>query len=235
MKILTVITVIVDKEMLTGIITGIIPIIISVISLIIALITLYYNFIRPAKIKLIMGNTCQLYYLDYSTNNNYGLGVYLPIDFVNISNKTGIVSKTAILLYNKKQDKEHFLMQQRNFSTVDTSQKKMVNNEFAHSIVIPPKTSVNKIVWYNWENLSLPHIKLAKGEYVIKLYYWIPQYKKPKIEVCDLYIDDKIEASLNKCFNEKSVKTVEVALNKEFDYNKCITKKEESLIIKGII
>jgi hypothetical protein len=203
---------------------------ISIIGLLFSFFTLYFNFIKPARIRLLVGNTCTLYYADYIESKK-GFGIYLPIDFTNTSNRTGIIIKTAIVLYNKNHPKERFLMQQKQFSKLDTVQNKWVYDEMAHSVVIAPKSSINKIISYFWSMDSIPEIKLQKGEYEIKVYYWLNQNKKPKFIKCDLYIDNKIEALINSRIQEKSNKVITVILNKEFDYNKFITETEEKKLL----
>lgn len=200
--------------------------------MLIAFTTLYFNFIKPAKIKILVSNKCKLYYSDFGNNNDYGVGFYLPIDFVNISNKTGIIVNTAIVFHNKNHTTERFLIQQKEFAKLDTEQKQWTFDEVAHSIVVPPKTSVNKTIWYYWYHFSTPKIELKKGEYDIKIYYWLNHDKKPKLFKCKIYIDDNIETILNKNLKNHSSNTVDITIDKEFDDNKCITEKEEDKILK---
>ena len=104
---------------------------ISILSFIVAFVALFFTHIRPAKIKLLVGNHCKVYYCDYD-EKKYSFSIYIPIDFLNITNKTGTVLKTAIVLYNKNQQSERYFMLQKQFEKLDIVERKWVYDEMAH-------------------------------------------------------------------------------------------------------
>jgi hypothetical protein len=205
--------------------------IISLLSFIVALTTLFFTHIKPPKIKLLIGNSCKIYYNDYD-GEKHGFGIYLPTDFLNTSNKTGTVLKTAIVLHSKNQPSERYFMIQKQFSKLDVTTNKWVYDEMAHSIVIPPKSSANKIIWYLWNNESNPKLKIQKGDYILSVYFWTKIGSKPENVSCELSISQKIENILNERYNDKLTTTVEVQINKEFDNNKFISLLEENKLLK---
>ncbi len=192
---------------------------------------MYFNIIRPADIEVLIGNKIKTYYHDFN-DKNHGTGFYLPIDFVNTSNRAGTVIKTAIVFHKKSEPSELFLMQQESFSKFDSNSSKWIFDEMAHSIVINSKTSVNKIVWYYWSSESSPKIEFSKGEYQIKVLYWLNEKKKPKHVEFNIYIDNDLADKFKNLLENQKATTTDIIVNKAFEVNKYMTLIEEKKLFE---
>lgn len=208
-----------------------ITIFISGMSLLISFITLYFNYIKYPKVRICLGDSCKIYYADYVDGGRHGGGIYLPVDFVNSTNKTAVIIKTAIVLYNKQNSNNRYFMKQSQFSKLDINKNLWVYDELAHSIVIPPNNSVNKIIWYYWFLTSSPDFKYEKGDYELKFYYWSKPNKKPRCVKSSFSIDDSILCRLEQAKNEQSTSTLDVILEKDIDRNRFLTINEETKLL----
>jgi hypothetical protein len=207
-------------------ITSYLPITISIVGLFFSFLTFYFSYLKKAAIKVSFGNSLRLFYNDYK-EEKHSFGIYLPIDFINTSNNTGVIEKVSILLYKINQKSEKYYIESRHYSKFDVEKNRWQFDELAHSIVIGPKTSLYKTILFSWHSLSVPNIILEKGDYEIKLIYWTDSSKKPLSKILSFNLNDSLFNKLNNKYSNRITTTVEVPVNKKYEKNRLLSEFEE--------
>ncbi|WP_010245346.1 hypothetical protein [Acetivibrio cellulolyticus] len=119
-----------------------IPVIISIIGLVVAIITFILTFVRPAKLICKVGPYIKVHYTDFDKGRV--LGLYIPVTFINTSNRIGVITKSAISITRTDSPDSNYYTPWKNFSKVDGN--KFVVDEISHCIAISGKSSGQKNV-----------------------------------------------------------------------------------------
>src|SRR3990167_8922056 len=119
--------------------------IISVISLLVAAATFFLTQLRAARITSYVGPTATLGYV--STG---GFGIALPVTFTNHGARTGAALRSGITLWRKDSPQDRYFMQWASFVKQNFETNQWMNDEAAHTLAIPGKSVVAKVIQFIW-------------------------------------------------------------------------------------
>jgi len=173
--------------------------------------TLFFSHLRGPKISHSIGPTFLIYYRE-----DGGFGIYLPVTFLNESPTTGIVFRCAIrIIFAKSTPEDPFFMPWRSFCRFaekkDTEKTYITEEEFAHAITVPPKSSTAKLVLFISRPRSEPALRIVEGQMIFQ--YWTGLAGKSDNEQCKKFsIDVSKQSELDGYLKIKSKKYVELEL-----------------------
>lgn len=200
---------------------------VSVLGLIVAGATLYNTHLRHPRIHSYLGPLIKLYY-----PGDGGTGIYIPITFINSAPRVGTVLRAAILLHRKDSTQEQYFMEWGSFSRLDTQSGNWVYENICHALPVDGKSSITKVVWFNWLASSQPSLIFKPGEYVLTLFYWLGGHEQPKTEIHELHISDDLSEALEGYRAEKRSTTVELALDKHLARNSILTSDAAQKLLR---
>jgi hypothetical protein len=203
--------------------------IISILSLIISFFTLYISHLRNPSIEVHVGPEIRIYHADY--DYGFSTGIYLPVAFLNKGAKIGAIIKTAISLRREDLPDQTFFMQWREFSKLDSEKSKWINEEVAHPLTLPPKSAVDKIIWYMWYAKSKPQLELVEASYVLTFYFWDKIGHEPKKSEHRFSISKEVATQFVEFRKTRIKHTIDILLDKELEINRLLTLHEKEKLL----
>lgn len=189
------------------------PIVISLLSLSLSIYIVYITHIKPAKVKMIIGDT--LHFVNSYTENHSGkqwggLSFYLPITFYNWSNRGGEIRQVRMILGRPDNPLEYFDMVWANFAQIAKGEilVKLIENEgIAQPIALSAQSSLERIVRFNWNPYNKDKIGIKPGQYELLLFGWTQDRDKDKDE-------PDLKEAVSFLFNEDHCKEYQIYVEK---------------------
>jgi hypothetical protein len=150
-----------------------IPIIISIISLLISLTSLYFAYLRPADVRMIVGRSLLLSnsYLELDAGRKWGgVSFVIPLTFHNWSPVGSVVHQVRIVI-EKQGDFKNFSIVWGGFLPFQEGKTNIDERSMAHPLAIPGKSTITKFVRFDWSP-SEKELEIEKGYYNLTLYAW---------------------------------------------------------------
>lgn len=185
----------------------------AVLALIVSAITLWYSLLRPARISSVVGPEIRIYYPP-----DGGLGLYVPVTFLNQSPQAGTIWRCAVTLYAKTSG-ERFFMDWRYFFKLKPEGNGFDFDEVASAVVVPGNHSLSKLIWFSWRSFSNPHLLIAPVEYKLVFHYWTGATGRPLNDPHQFSIDETTFEALEEARKNKSARVFEVTLDKTLAAN----------------
>ncbi|MGO9057889.1 MAG: hypothetical protein ACLQU2_10965 [Candidatus Binataceae bacterium] len=193
---------------------------IALLALIFSAITLWYSLLRPPRISSVVGPEIRIYYPP-----DGGLGLYVPVTFLNQSPRTGTVWRCAVTLYSKTSG-ERFFMDWRYFFRLKPEGDGFMFDEIASALAVPGKLSLSKLIWFSWRSLSTPPLRIAAVEYVMVFHYWTGPTGKPHNDSHEFSIDQGTYEQLERARTNKNARVFEIALDKTLAANLVMSSRD---------
>ena len=83
-----------------------------------------------------------------------------------------------------------------------------------------------------WFTSPHPTLYLTEGNYILDVYVWCRNTRKPKKITSSFYTDKETEIALQKRITQKSTSTRRIFLNTKLDRNMVLTKRETSKLLR---
>lgn len=195
--------------------------IISIISVAIAAVTLFLTDLRPAQITLHLGPGLKIYYTELG-----GVSFYLPITFINVSPRTGIVYRATMTLFKQDMPDTRYLFQWRSFSKFDSATGVWVYDEIAHALAVPGKSAVAKVVWFSWPEDLDDKPTICDGKYVVVLHIWFGSDGPIFSEAHELMISLEDVARLNSYKENQKLTAIDLALDAKTVEHRVVNEQE---------
>jgi hypothetical protein len=111
-----------------------------------------YTFIKTqlvkAKVEIIAGPSFSIYY-----TSDGGTGLYIPIAYINESNRGGKVVSTSIKLHLPK-DPLKYTLRWAHFVTYDAKNKGYNHLDESRAFSVPAQSVVDKFIWFVWRSTN---------------------------------------------------------------------------------
>ncbi len=205
----------------------------EVISIVIAFISLsvsagtFFLTQRPPVLESYIGPIIKVYY-----PSDGGFAFYLPISFINYASRTGVVVRSAVIIYRKDTPQEQYFIEWDSFSTFTSDENSWTFSEVASILAIPGKSAVSKIAWFRWKPSSHPTLQIRPGEYILTFYYWTKSKGRPQVDVPhELYISNELFEELEKYRSDSKSTIVDVVLDRQIAKNRSMTLHEANKIL----
>lgn len=185
-----------------------IPIIISILALLVSIVTLYLSLLRPAKIRIVAGESIHLFYFE---EGNFG--ITLPVSFVNQGARIGTVSRVALLI-QKHGNNEGYLLEPYAYQRLDANQR-FQHESIAAPISIPSKSDISKQILFKSAIARPDEYQINAGKYNLTLFGWTEGSIKPNItDTFSLEVSNPNAQRLEKWHDQKLTYTVCVPQSK---------------------
>ena len=126
---------------------------------------------------------------------------------------------------------ERFFIEWGSFSIYDPQTGNWRYDDVAHALVVPGKSAVNKLIWFNWLPASSPQLCIREGGYILTVHYWTAQTGNPVNDVHKCDISGEIFAKLESYRAEGKATTIEVVLDRQLDRNRVMTQHEAKVLL----
>jgi hypothetical protein len=184
---------------------------ISILGFLVSATTLFLTQFRPPHIGTIVGPAIKLYY-----PSDGGFGIYVPVTFVNTSQKTGGVLRCGITMYSKAAPDTKYYMECRYFMKLESttsSTQKFLYDDYAHGIAIPQNSFVSKIIWTTWSHLNERSFQITEGDHVMVFHYWSGPTGTPLKSEHSFYVSNVVYKQLEEYRIGKDDTIVDVDLD----------------------
>ncbi|NEQ47790.1 MAG: hypothetical protein F6K00_31385 [Leptolyngbya sp. SIOISBB] len=212
----------------------IIPIIVSSISLLISLYIFFATYLRPARIKISIGNSLLVFSSRLGGASDpklIGISFYLPITFLNWSHRGGEINQVRMVLGRPNNSINYSDMIWANFSQVtgDGNNLKVEIQGVAQPLAVPEKSSVSKMIRFNWSPYMNPKLEVQPGQYELMIFGWTEKVEKegePNLYAkTSFLIDEEIHDEYQRCIREDLNTPILIALGDSRLPNVSLTRK----------
>jgi hypothetical protein len=145
-----------------------VTLVLSVLGACLGVASFYLTQLRPPRIQVIAERRVRIGY----ALQGPAFGVYMPLTFVNRSQRLGVVRKITLVLKARDFDGPAFCIDLSRFVDLDPGKNSYKDIELPHSFAVPGSSSVSKLVKFMWWNDSKPEFILGNHEYDFNVYIW---------------------------------------------------------------
>lgn len=126
-----------------------------------------YTFIKTqlikSKIEIIAGPSFTIYY-----TSDGGTGIYMPIAYINDSDRAGKILNTLIHL-TLPQELGRFSMRWADFVSHDAKAKGYNHLDHSRSFSVQGQTVIDKFIWFVWRSYNKKSLDFVPGEYSLEI------------------------------------------------------------------
>lgn len=140
--------------------------ILAVISIILSIITLYYSFLRPAKLKIYIGP-----YLIISKQDSY-FAFNVPFTFANKSNQTGVIQRCSMIITRIQKPQANYFMLWKTFRKLNANGDSWIQGDSISSIAVIAKSTEYRNIEFTWPFDTSTTLKLEEGDYQLHFHFW---------------------------------------------------------------
>jgi hypothetical protein len=184
------------------------PISISVLALIVSGLTLYLSHLRPARIRIVAGESVHLHYFE---EGNFG--ITLPVSFVNQGARIGTVSRVALLIQKNGSD-EGYLLEPHAYQRLDSNQN-FLHESTASPISVPSKSNILKQVLFKSSVDRPDDFKIVSGKFDLFLFGWTEGSIRPSaMDEFSIEVSEPVVHQLDEWHKKKITYTIGVLQSK---------------------
>jgi len=152
-----------------------ISLILSVLGAFLGVASFYLTQLRPPRIQVIAERRIRIgYALEGSA-----FGAYVPLTFVNRSQRLGVVHKITLVLQAREANEPAFCIDLSRFTDLDPGKNSYRDIALPHSFAVPGNSSVSHLVKFMWWNDSKPGFILGTKSYDFTILVWTRPKVKP--------------------------------------------------------
>lgn len=173
--------------------------IIGILGFLIATYTFIVTQLIKPRIEIIAGPSFTIYY-----TSDGGTGIYMPIAYINDSNRAGKMLNTVIHL-TLPEKSGRFSLRWADFVSHDAKVKGYNHLDHARAFSVPGQTVIDKFIWFVWRSYNKKPLDFVVGEYILEIEAETSTSKK-RSKVFK-YIFKLTEADISFLDLEKALKT----------------------------
>lgn len=188
------------------------------ISLILSFITIYFTFLRPAKLKTFVGP----FMIISRHKDNFAFSIATTI--ANHSNQTGVIKRCTLVVTHNDTPQQNYHMLWSFFRKLNTDGSTWIQGDTVSSIAVIAKSTENKNIVFLWRFENKPVFQFKEGTYQLKFHFWSHR-SKPIIHLeHEVYIN---AAQANQLNNPNIVdKTIQISMDNDLNENELLTSKQ---------
>lgn len=177
---------------------------IGILGFLIALYTFVKTQLVKSSIEIVAGPNFSIYY-----TSDGGTGIYIPIAYINDSDRSGKVLTTSLHLFPPNKA-ARFTMRWADFVTHDAKAKGYNHLDHSRAFSVPSQTVIDKFIWFVWrQNNGQPPLEFTAGQYKMEIEIQISKSeKKTFIHMFTLSAEDISALDLEKQFKSNGTRTV---------------------------
>lgn len=208
---------------------NLISIVIAFISLLVSIATAYFAYLKPSRLKMLVGRSliaANSYVTTESGQQWGGISFIIPITFHNWSPKGSSIYQVRLVLERQDNPMKNFDIVWSSFIRFMDGGARWENDTVAHPIAINGQSSVTKFIRFDWSPLRNERIEVRPGQYNLRFYSWTGDQEKPALkEKISFYLVDQQVELYRKSIDNNLVIPIEILLGESRLPNNVLTRQ----------